>query len=446
VSSAPQAGQGRLSSRSLDLRIISNRAPQLRHAYSYRGMVANGLRSAAVQHERLTSTQSPSRGHALRVAFFTESVLPLVDGVSMTLDRLFRALHAEGVEFRIYAPFVPGDEIAWAGRVRPVRYIRFPLYRDYRLSLPGGRGVAGDLATFAPDIVHVVSPTPMAAWAQSWARARGIPVVATFHTHFVSYFPYYNVGGLEWLGWRILRWFYGRCVATYAPSSTIVDELMAHGVPNVRLWSRGVDTRAFSPGWRDDALREQVGASDRRPLLLLVSRLVKEKDLADLVGVDRELSRRGIDYSLVLVGDGPMRRRLERDLPHAHFAGYQSGRTLARWYASGDVFIFPSTTETFANVVQEAMASGLPSVVVDRGGPQGVIEPGRSGFVARAHDIGDMADRLQQLLQDRELRRTMALSARRRALSRSWDVVTSRMIREYNRLANVPREQLQRLA
>jgi phosphatidylinositol alpha 1,6-mannosyltransferase len=399
-----------------------------------------------VEQERLTSLQPPSRGHALRVAFFTESVLPLVDGVSMTLDRLFRALHAEGIEFRIYSPFVPGDEVVWAGRVRRVRYIRFPLYTDYRLSLPVGRRVAEDLESFAPDIVHVVSPTPMAAWAQSWAQARAIPVVATFHTHFVSYFPYYKLGGLEWLGWRILRWFHGRCVATYAPSASIVDELLAHGVPNVRLWSRGVDTRAFSPGWRDEALRARVGATEQRPMLLLVSRLVKEKDLADLVAVDGELRRRGVEYSLVLVGDGPMRRRLERDLPHAHFAGYQAGRSLARWYASGDVFIFPSTTETFANVVQEAMASGLPAVVVDRGGPQAVIEPGRSGFVARAHDIGDMADRLQQLLQDRELRRTMALSARRRALSRSWDVVTARMIRQYGRHANVPREQLRRPA
>jgi phosphatidylinositol alpha 1,6-mannosyltransferase len=399
-----------------------------------------------MEHERLTRLPSPSRGHALRVAFFTESVLPLVDGVSLTLDRLFRALHAEGVEFRVYTPFKPGPEVAWSDRVRTVPYVRFPLYPDYRLSRPGGRRVAADLEAFEPDIVHVVSPTPMAAWAQSWARPRGIPVVATFHTHFVSYFPYYHLGGLEWLGWRILRWFHGRCVATYAPSTSIVDELIARDIPNVRLWSRGVDTRAFSPEWRDSGLRERVGATDDRPMLLLVSRLVKEKDLADLVAVDRELRRRGVDYALALVGDGPMRRRLEGDLPHAHFAGHQSGRGLARWYASGDVFIFPSTTETFANVVQEAMASGLPAVVVDRGGPQGVIEPGRSGFVARAHDIGDIADRVQQLLQDRRLRRAMGRAARQRALSRSWDVVTSRMICEYNRLANVPREQVRRLA
>jgi phosphatidylinositol alpha 1,6-mannosyltransferase len=396
--------------------------------------------------ERLTSISPPSRGRGLRVAFFTESLLPLVDGVSMTLDRLFHALQAAGVEFRAYSPFVPGDDVEWAHRVRPVRSFAFPLYRDYRVSVPGGRALSRELDDYAPDIVHVVSPTPNAVWAQSWARSHGVPVVGTFHTHFVSYLPYYRLHGLQRLGWSLLRWFYGRCEATYAPSSSIVDELVAHGIPNVRLWSRGVDTQRFSPAWRDAGLRAAVGAHAGRPFVLMVSRLVREKDLADLVPVDRELRRRGVDYSLVLVGDGPMRSRLERDLPFAHFAGHQSGTSLARWYASADVFVFPSTTETFANVVQEAMASGVPAVVVDRGGPPGVIEPGRSGLVARAHDALHMADCVQRLAQDAQLRRAMSRAARRRAMARSWDTVTDQLIGEYNRIGRMPHARVRRLA
>jgi phosphatidylinositol alpha 1,6-mannosyltransferase len=371
----------------------------------------------------------------VRVAFFTESLLPLVDGVSLTLAHLFDSLDNSGIEFRVFAPFAPPADAGWSRRVRRVPSFTFPLHREYRVSLPGGGGAAAELDGFRPDIVHVASPTPMAVWAQSHARARGIPVVATFHTHFVSYFPYYGVRGLEPLGWRLLRWFHARCQATYAPSTSIIDELRARGIRNVRLWSRGVDTVLFSPARRDAALRAELAADDHTPLVLMVSRLVREKDMEDLVRMDRVLRRRGERYRLALVGDGPMRGRLERDLPHAYFAGHRTGIDLARWYASGDIFVFPSTTETFANVVQEAMASALPCVVVDRGGPPGVIEPGRSGLVARAHDAADLADRVGALLADAGLRAKMGRAGRRRARTRSWDEVNARLIDDYRQLA-----------
>ncbi|MBR9990680.1 MAG: glycosyltransferase family 1 protein [Gemmatimonadetes bacterium] len=382
----------------------------------------------------------------MRIAFFTESLLPLVDGVSHTLGHLFTALEQEGIDFRVYSPFVPPADIPWHHRTRKVRSFAFPLYRDYRVSLPGGRRIATDLDEYQPDIVHVVSPTPMAIWAQAYARARGIPVVATFHTHFVAYFPYYGVRRLEHFGWRLLRWFYGRCTATFAPSQGIIDELNAHGFDNVRLWSRGVDARRFAPDWRDDALRARLGADDRKPLLLLVSRLVKEKDMADFAGMDRELRSRNVSYRLAVVGDGPMRSQLETDLPHAHFAGHQSGADLSRWYASADVFVFPSTTETFANVVQEAMASGVPAVVSDRGGPQGVIEPGRSGLVARANDPADLADKVERLLRDPDLRAAMSRAARQRALERTWPAINAVLLSEYKRIAGSRPEPARRLA
>lgn len=382
----------------------------------------------------------------MRIAFFTESLLPLVDGVSHTLGHLFEALEEEGIDFRVYAPFVPPPEISWQHRTRKVRSFTFPLYRDYRVSLPGGRRIAAELDAWKPDIVHVVSPTPMAIWAQAYARARGIPVVATFHTHFVAYFPYYHVRRLERLGWGILRWFYGRCTATFAPSTSIIEELNEHGITNVHLWSRGVDSCRFAPEWRDAALRARVGADDSTPLVLLVSRLVKEKDMADFVAMDRELRARNVPYRLALVGDGPMRKRLERDLPHAHFAGHQSGPNLSRWYASADIFVFPSTTETFANVVQESMASGVPAVVSDRGGPQSVIENERSGLVARANDPVDFADKVERLIRNRDLRTAMGRAARQRAQERSWAAVNSVLVREYGRIAGSRPEPVRRWA
>jgi phosphatidylinositol alpha 1,6-mannosyltransferase len=377
----------------------------------------------------------------LRVAYFTESLYPHVDGVSRTLARLFSTLESRGVEFLVFSPFVPGGDVSWSGRVRPVRYLRFPLYPDYRVSLPGGRRVPRLLDEFRPSLVHVVSPTPMASWAQRLARARGLPVVSSFHTHFVSYFRYYGrflgprgVRPLERAGWAGLRRFYGRCDTVYPPSRSIIAELAEQGITHTELWSRGIDLSRFSPTYRDPALRASLGADDATPLLLMVSRLVREKDLADLVAVHAILRSRGVRYRLALVGDGPMRGELENALPDAHFAGHQAGEALSRWYASADVFVFPSTTETLGNVVLEALASGLPSVVVDRGGPQDLVDPGVTGWIARANDPVDIADRLEPLVVDAELRRRMARAGVAAAAARDWEAINGALLESYLRV------------
>jgi glycosyltransferase involved in cell wall biosynthesis len=208
-------------------------------------------------------------------------------------------------------------------------------------------------------------------------------------------------------------------------------ELRSEGIGNLELWSRGIDLGVFSPRFRDPGIRSAAGADEETPLLLLVSRLVKEKDLADLVEVDAELRRRGVRFRLALVGDGPMRPELEAKLPDAHFAGHQSGEALARWYASADVFVFPSTTETLGNVVLEALASGLPAVVVDRGGPQDLVDPGVTGYVARANDIADIADHVERLLRDPALRAGMADAGVASASSRDWDAINARLLDSY---------------
>ncbi|HEX7240536.1 MAG TPA: glycosyltransferase family 1 protein, partial [Longimicrobiaceae bacterium] len=260
---------------------------------------------------------------------------------------------------------------------------------------------------------------------------RGVPVVSSFHTHFVSYFRYYGFPALEPGGWAMMRRFYARCERVYAPSRSIIRELEAHGLRGLELWSRGIDARRFSPGFRDEELRRAVGAADGAPVVLLVSRLVKEKDLADLVEMHRLLRARGAEHRLVLVGDGPMREELEAALPDAHFAGHQTGEALARWYASADVFVFPSTTETFGNVVLEALASGVPAVVVDRGGPPDQIEPGENGWIARANDPEELADRVEELLRDPEGRARMARRAVELAAERDWSVINGRLLRSY---------------
>jgi phosphatidylinositol alpha 1,6-mannosyltransferase len=363
-----------------------------------------------------------------------------VDGVSRTLARLFATLEERGDDFRVFSPFVPDESVSWARRVRPLKYVRFPLYPDYRIALPRlTRGVRRELEAFAPDLVHVVSPTPAAVWAQRWAKRAGVPVVASFHTHFVSYFRYYGVRAFEGLGWSMLRRFYARCERVYAPSASIIRELERQGIGNVELWSRGIDLSGFSPEHRSRSVRDLARADESTPLLLLVSRLVKEKDLADLVHVDRALRSRGVRFRLALVGGGPMKRKLRKRLPHAYFAGHLTGPELGRWYASADVFVFPSTTETLGNVVLEALASGLPAVVVDRGGPQDLIEPGVTGFVARANDIGSIADALETLLTNAPLRARMSEAARSSAASRDWTEINDALIQSYHEVVDASR-------
>ena len=370
----------------------------------------------------------------MKVVYFTESLYPLVDGVSRTLARLFGTLEQQHVDFRIFSPFLPPPDVSWASRVEEVRYLRFPPYPDYRVTLPFVARARAVLRAFSPDLVHVVSPTPMAFRAQGLARELGVPVVASFHTHFVSYFRYYGVAPLEEFGWTLLRRFYRDCARVYAPSPSIVRELGEHGIRNVELWSRGIDVSGFSPGHRSAELRDAAGADPDTPILLMVSRLVKEKDLLDLRGIDLALQARGLRYRLVLVGDGPLRERLQRDLPDAFFAGHQSGAALARWYASADVFIFPSTTETLGNVVLEALASGLPAVVVDRGGPQDLIEHGTNGYVARSNDVLDIARYLEPLLSDSQLRRRMGAAARASAGSRDWEEINQGLLDSYRQV------------
>ncbi len=372
----------------------------------------------------------------MKVVYFTESLYPNVDGVSRTLARLFATLEREAVDFRVFAPFRPWPQVSWRDRVTTVPYLRFPLYPDYRVSLPLLRRVAKELESDPPDLVHLVSPTPMAYRVQRLAKRLEIPFVASFHTHFVSYFPHYGVGRLEWLGWRLLRGFYRDCERIYAPSRSIERELTEHGIERVEIWSRGIDLDRFSPVHRDEMLRSTVPGAATDPILLLVSRLVKEKDLGDLIRVDQLLRSRGVPYRFVVVGDGPMRRELELAMPAAHFVGASSGMELSAWFASADVFVFPSTTETLGNVVLEALASGVPAVVVDRGGPQDLIENGRNGYVARAKDIVDIADRVADLLVDADLRLRMAKGARASAGDRDWEVINGRLLESYARVVD----------
>jgi len=369
----------------------------------------------------------------MRVAYFSDSLPPIADGVSRTLCRLVETLLEDHVDFRFFSAVKPGPEHPWTGRVHKVPSIPFPPYPDYRIGLPLPGLLDRLVEDFRPDVVHVVSPTPLGMYGLDVARRRGVPVVGSFHTDFVSYLPFYGLGGLEFQAWRYLRWFYNRCRTTFAPSADTRARLLRFGIPRVGLWERGIDRRAFSPAFRSEELRQRLGAA-RRPILLYVGRLVREKNLLDLVAAADWLARRGDTFTLVLVGDGPMGAELRRLLPAAHFAGFQQGADLARWYASADLFVFPSTTETFGNVILEAFASGLPVVAVDRGGVRDLVRPGENGVVARAGVPEDLGLHIHELLSHPDTLRQLGAGALRTAAQYQWPVVNRRLLDGYREL------------
>jgi glycosyltransferase involved in cell wall biosynthesis len=369
----------------------------------------------------------------MRIAYFSESLPPVVDGVSRTLTRLLDTMATDpALDFRVYSPWLPGPTVAWQRRVRRIASVAFPAYRYYRLGLPYGQGLAADLDRFRPHLIHAVSPTPLGVFAQRNAARRRLPIVTSYHTHFLRYFRYYGVRLLERAGWAFLRWFHNRCVSTHAPSPSAEAELRANGVRDVELWSRGVDAARFQAAHRDEATRAAAGAA-AAPLLLYVGRLVQEKDLDDLVAACALLRAAGVPFRLALVGDGPKRRDLERRLPDAHFTGTVEGDLLARWYASADVFVFPSTTETFGNVVLEGMASALPVVATRAGGVADLVAHGETGLLDRPHVAGDFARAVQALLVDRSLRLRLGAAARRAAERHSWPAVNARLLASYER-------------
>lgn len=365
----------------------------------------------------------------MRIAYFSESLPPITDGVSHTLSCLRETLIEEGHDFIFFSPFQPQPD-AWDNRVRKIVSLPFPLYRDYRFALPAFHDLKSVLDNFAPDIIHACNPFLLGKAAYRYAREAGIPAVSSYHTRFVSYFKYYGFHKLEWFGWWYLRRFYNQTERIFVPSRATIEELKSRGFSNLALWERGIDTRQFSPSHADEQLRREW-SPEGYPIAIYVGRLVKEKDIDILIKADRILKDRKIEYKLVFVGEGPARGELTRALPDAYLAGFLEGQELARAYASADIFVFPSTTESFGNVVLEAAASGLPAIVSSEGGVANLVRDGETGYVTQAWDAHDFASKLAILLTNDIARNAFSLRAVEFASTRSWSQINRVLLRQY---------------
>lgn len=351
-----------------------------------------------------------------RVVLFTETFLPRVDGIVNALCWTLRGLVEAGCEPLVVAP--SGNTATIPGvRVLGATSVPFPLYPEVRLAVMGP-GIGQQLDQFRPDVVHLVGPVVNGTAGLLYAQSRGVPVLASFHTNLAQYTRHYSLGWLEAWVWRALRTIHNRCSLTLCPSHAVLGDLRQRGFQRLRYWSRGVDTAQFSPVHASPAWRQQLGVPAGAPVLLYVGRLAREKRVADLV----PLLRARTGAHLVVVGDGPARAELEHafsGLP-ASFTGYLRGPELARAYASSDLFVFPSDSESFGNVVLEAMASGLPVIAPAAGGVADLVEDGVTGRLVTPQDTDDLLDAVDPYLRDAELRQYHGQAARRAALARTW--------------------------
>lgn len=372
----------------------------------------------------------------LRVALFTGAYNHIRDGVALTLNRLTAYLERHGMEVRVFAPTARHPAMRHAGTLIAVPSLPAPGRPDYRLSLALPRRARRALAEWRPHVVHIATPDLLGVQALRLARRWGVPAVSSYHTHFASYLDYYHLERLEGAVWRYLRWFYGQCRELYVPSAAVADVLRQHGIGGrIIAWPRGVDTALFHPRHRSVEWRRSVGAGGGEPIITFVSRLVPEKGIGVLAEVLHGLTQGAVAHRAVIVGDGPARAELAGRLPHTHFTGTLAGEALARAYASSDLFLFPSDTETFGSVTLEAMASGVPVVCADALGSRSLVRDGVTGLLAPAGRSERFLDHVMRLLGDEALRARMGAAARQHALAYDWERVLARMARSYHALA-----------
>ncbi|MFB6249655.1 MAG: glycosyltransferase family 4 protein [Salinibacter sp.] len=368
-----------------------------------------------------------------RVALFTGAYNHIADGVSLTLNRLVDHLERQGVEVRVFAPTVDDPPIDHAGTLVSAPSVPLPGRSEYRFTVGITPSMREELEAFNPTLYHIATPDLLGRHALTLARSTDTPVVASYHTHFSSYLKYYHLGLLESTLWSYLRRFYQQCEHVYVPSTAMAEVLEDHGISGgLRLWRRGVDTDRFTPNRRSVDWRQAHGIGDTEVVVAFVSRLVREKGLDVYADVIRRLERRGVPHRSLVVGDGPAREELEERLPNTLFTGFLEGPDLARAYASSDVFLFPSDTETFGNVTLEAMASGLPTIAADAAGSRDLVDPGTTGVLCPPGDRAAFAEATQRLVLDATLRRDMSAAAHERAQHFTWPAVLDRISTYYD--------------
>ncbi|WP_332673341.1 glycosyltransferase family 4 protein [Aromatoleum sp.] len=369
-------------------------------------------------------TEERGRQPSLRIAVVTETWSPEVNGVAMTLGRTVDGLVARGHRVQLVRPRqTRGDHAADGSGYDEVlaRGVPIPSYQGLRFGLPAKTRLARMWFRLRPDVVHVATEGPLGWSAVSAAAKLGIPVTSDFHTNFDHYSQHYGVGWLKQPVSAYLKRLHNRTALTLVPTRAMAQALRAEGYRNVDVVARGVDTQQFHPRFRNSLLRESWGVGEDGLVVLSVGRVAPEKNLSLLIEAFEAIRGVRPDARLVIVGDGPLRRPLQGKHPNYHFAGTRRGADLAAHYASADMFLFPSLSETFGNVTLEAMASGLCVVAYGCAAASEVIAGGRDGLLAPPGNATAFVAQAIAAARDDALRRQFGEDARLKSESLDWE-------------------------
>ena len=379
---------------------------------------------AHIQVERISTANSP-----LQIAVVTETYPPDINGVAHTLSKMVQGLRDKGHVIWLIRPRQEKTDAAVeAQRYQEVlvKGLPIPFYKQLRMGFPA----KGDLIRLwtkqRPDIVHIATEGPLGWSALQAAKKLKLPISTDFRTNFHAYSQHYGIGWLSGTVMAYLKKFHNTAHSTMVPTAELREELHQSGFKRLSVVPRGVDTRFFSPEHRSDALRASWGVGSEDRVLLYVGRLAAEKNLHLIFQTYRRLLAQHPDLKLVLVGDGPLRSQLQSQHPEAIFAGFQTGAALAAHYASADVFMFASQTETFGNVTLEAMASGLAVAAFDHAAAGQLIQSGVNGMLAPALSDLDFEMAVHTLLNSRDLMRSIARNAHHTAQQLSWQQIVEK--------------------
>lgn len=392
---------------------------------------------AAIAPEGLVVDSYPAAHRSLRVAFVTETYPPEVNGVAMTMAKIVEGMHGRNHEVQLIRPRQDGGEAA-AQHARYdevlMRGLPIPRYPHLRMGVPSKRALVQLWALRRPDVVHIATEGALGWSALQAARHLKLPVCSDFRTNFHAYSKHYGVGWLHKPIMAYLRKFHNLTQRTMTPDVGLQRELQGYGFQNVVVVARGVDTAQFNPAHRSEALRQRWGVEPGDLVLVHVGRIAAEKNLATLADAYHAVRQRDRRARLLMVGDGPARKEFMARCPSAIWAGVQHGSELSAHYASSDLLLFPSLTETYGNVTPEAMASGLPVLAFDYAAAGRLVQPQTNGLLAPFGNASEFVRMAVDLAQDREGLRVMGRQARAATGALGWDRIVDSLESIYHAL------------
>ena len=367
----------------------------------------------------------------MRIALVTETFAPEINGVAMTLGRITEGLLRKGHIVQIVRPSQGKSDIpSQLPEQQDILVSGFPIpfYSALRFGITSESRLIKLWKQVRPDIVHVATEGPLGLFAINAARKLNLPITSSFHTNFHNYTNYYGIGFLKNLIDAYLRWLHNQTMATLVPTQSMVHILHSRGYKNVSLFSRGVALERFSPAFRSSALRESWGVTEKDIVVLHVGRLAKEKNIKLILSSFSAIQSQHPNARLVFVGDGPLRKSLQDICPNAIFTGMKIGNELATHYASGDLFLFPSITETFGNVVPEALASGLAVVAYDYAAAAQLIVSESNGLLVPFGDESGFVKTALTSVTKLQQMQAIRQNASPSVAHLNWDVVCDRFL------------------